>query len=191
MDYLSLIGISLGLSCDAFAVSVSESALHQHIKIRYAFAMAFFFGLFQAVMPVLGWIIGKTGETVFRNTQRIFGFGVLTILGIKMLWDYYDNRKHHAIKIYHSRLSWTGIIILAVATSIDAFACGIILPVSIGADTAWLMTVAVGIIGGITFVISLGGIYIGKFFGTLFSDYAELFGGIILIVIGIKILILS
>ena len=189
MDYLSLVGLSFGLACDAFAVSVTEGAYCRTIKLQYAFRLAFFFGIFQAIMPVLGWVIGKSGENLFRNIQRLVGFGILAILGIKMIWDYYDNKKQPALKKQTHYLSLQTVVFLAFATSIDAFACGIILPTSIGADTLVLMIVSVGIIGMITFIVSLSGVYTGKFFGCLFSDYATLFGGIILLIIGVKILV--
>ena len=188
MDYLALLGISFGLAGDAFAVAVSEGALQKNLKIYYALELSFFFGFFQSAMPVIGWIIGKSGENILRYTNRLTGFGILAIIGIKMIWDYFDMLKSHTFKSSHGRLSLKTVIFLALATSIDALASGIILPSSIGADTLPLLTISAGTIGLITFCVSLSGVYIGKFFGCMFSQYAELFGGCLLIAIGLKIL---
>ena len=187
MDYLALLGISFGLAGDAFAAAVSEGALQKNLKIYYALELSFFFGFFQSAMPVIGWIIGKSGENILRYTNRLAGFGILAVIGIKMIWDYLDMRKSHTFPS-HGKLSLKTVIFLALATSIDALASGIILPSSIGADTLPLLTLSAGTIGIITFCVSLSGVYIGKFFGCMFSQYAELFGGCMLIVIGLKIL---
>ncbi|MEE1056349.1 MAG: manganese efflux pump MntP family protein [Acutalibacteraceae bacterium] len=189
MDYFSLAGISVGLAMDAFAVSVSNGALTKNLKRLYALKLAFFFGLFQMAMPVAGWLVGKAGESFITNVDHWVAFILLAIIGGKMIIDYIHELKDNAVQQERDSLSTRTIIMLAIATSIDALATGIILPSAVGASTPLLLLIAVTIIGTITFGICLIGVYLGKLFGYLFSKHANLFGGIVLLLIGFKILL--
>lgn len=189
VDYISIFGIALGLAMDAFAVSVSNGALTQNLKLPYALKLAFFFGIFQFGMPVVGWIIGKAGEDFITGVDHWVAFILLIFIGGKMIFDYIKEVKENEIPRKRESLPTKTIVMLAVATSIDALATGIILPSAVGANTMLLMLAAVTSIGVLTFVISIVGVYLGKIFGYLLSKHSSLFGGIVLVLIGFKILI--
>ncbi|MEE0858835.1 MAG: manganese efflux pump [Acutalibacteraceae bacterium] len=189
MDYFSVICIAIGLAMDAFAVSVSNGALTRNLKLSYAFKLAFFFGIFQLGMPIIGWTVGKAGEAFITSIDHWIAFVLLAFIGGEMIIDYIKEFKENCRLEQRDKLSTRTIIMLAVATSIDALATGIILPSAVGANTTALMLSAVIIIGLITFIICLTGVYLGKLFGCLFSKHANLFGGIVLILIGLKILL--
>lgn len=189
MDFISLIGIAVGLSMDAFAVSVSNGALTNNIKRTQAFKLAIAFGLFQGGMPVIGWLIGKAGESIISSVDHWIAFILLSFIGGKMIYDFIKDMHENTDKQKREPLGFKAIILLAVATSIDALSTGIILPSTIGADTAIKMLLAVSIIAVTTFILSYIGVYLGKAFGTRLSGKAEIFGGCVLIAIGVKILI--
>lgn len=189
MDYISLIGIAVGLSMDAFAVSVSNGALTKNIKRSQAIRLAFFFGLFQGVMPIIGWLIGKAGESIISSVDHWIAFVLLGFIGGKMIYDFIKDKDNTQTETYRDPIGIKAIILLAVATSIDALSTGIILPTTIGAYTAISMVISVSIIAIVTFAFSFIGVYLGKAFGTKLSGKAEVFGGIVLIAIGLKILI--
>lgn len=188
LDYFSIIGIAIGLSMDAFAVSVTNGAVTKNLKITYAIKLSVFFGFFQFAMPMAGWVVGKVGEAFISNVDHWVAFVLLSIIGGKMISDYRIEIAETKSPQKRNNLSNNAIFILAVATSIDALATGIILPSAVGASTSILMLISCFIIGIITFILSILGVYLGKAFGYFFSKHSQLFGGIVLIVIGIKIL---
>lgn len=186
MDYIAVIGIAVGLAMDAFAVSMAKAASIKELKVFSFIKMAFLFGLFQFLMPVIGWTIGKAGENLINSVDHWIALILLGYIGIKMIYE--SIKKSNINEMYETNnLDLKTLSILAVATSIDALATGIILPHAVGATSVLLMFIATGLIGVITFVICLLGIYIGKKFGTLLSSKAEIAGGCVLIFIGIKI----
>lgn len=189
MDYISAAGIGVGLAMDAFAVSVSNGALTKDLKFKHALKIAFFFGVFQLCMPVIGWLIGKAGEELIRSIDHWIAFVLLSFIGGEMIADYFKERAASENIKKSEPVSLKALTALAIATSIDALATGVILPSAIGADTWQLMLISVLLIGIITFFISLAGVYLGKAFGYVLSKKAALFGGTVLILIGIKILI--
>lgn len=189
MDYISVAGIGVGLAMDAFAVSVSNGALTKGLKLKHALKIAFFFGIFQLGMPVIGWLIGKAGEDLIRSIDHWIAFILLSFIGGKMIADYFKERNSKEEVKEREPVSLKALTALAIATSIDALATGVILPSAVGADTTQLMLTAVSLIGIITFFISLTGVYLGKAFGYVLSKKAGLFGGAVLVLIGIKILI--
>lgn len=186
MDYIAVIGIAVGLAMDAFAVSMAKAASIKGSKVFSFIKMAFLFGLFQFLMPVIGWTIGKAGENLINSVDHWIALILLGYIGIKMIYE--SIKKSNINEMYETNnLDLKTLSILAVATSIDALATGIILPHAVGATSVLLMFIATGLIGVITFFICLLGIYIGKKFGTLLSSKAEIAGGCVLIFIGIKI----
>ena len=189
MDYLALLGIAVGLSMDAFAVSLTNGAVTRNLKVKHAFSIALAFGLFQAIMPMIGWLIGIAGQGIINSVDHWVAFVLLGYVGGKMLYDAVKEQKTPQSHQSRDPIGFKKLIVMAIATSIDALATGIILPSAVGAHTAFLMAVSVGIIGVTTFVICFAGVYIGKKFGDVFSSKAELLGGLVLIVIGCKILI--
>lgn len=189
MDYISVIGIAIGLAMDAFAVSVSNGATTKNLKLSYALKLSLFFGGFQLLMPIVGWLVGKAGESFISKVDHWIAFILLAFIGGKMIIDYIKERKKEINAEKKNELSNKTIFMLAIATSIDALATGIILPSAVGASTFELMFVAVIVIGVLTFIICMAGVYLGKMFGVLLSRHSTLFGGTVLIIIGGKILI--
>lgn len=187
MDYISLCGIAVGLAMDAFAVSVTNGACTRKVTLRFALKLAACFGFFQLIMPLLGWLIGKAGESIITSVDHWIALLLLSYIGLDMIRESRKKAKNGTCCSLQDNLPMKKILSLAVATSIDALATGIILPSAVGASTALLMVVSVLTIGMITFVICLAGVYIGKQFGLICAGHAETVGGIVLIAIGFKI----
>jgi len=198
MDILSVILIAIGLSMDAFAVSVTNGIIIKNLKIGHALKIALYFGVFQALMPIAGWLAGSQFKDYITSFDHWIAFGLLTFIGGKMVWEAYDDEDKEtenvegmcevAVSIQgtvcENPLRMGRLLVLAVATSIDALAVGIsfaFLSVSI----IW----AAAVIGTITFAICFAGVFIGSRFGGLFKKKAEIVGGLILICIGLKIVI--
>lgn len=178
MDLLSILLIAAGLSMDAFAVSLSAGFALRCTAID-AFKLAFFFGFFQFIMPVIGWAGAKRFSDLISNIDHWIAFFLLLLIGLKMIYESCQKDEDRECLI----LNLQTLLTLAVATSIDALAVGIsfaFLSVSI--------LKPVIIIGLVTFLFSLAGVYIGKKSGHFFEKKMELIGGFILIIIGIKIL---
>ena len=180
MTLITIIIIALGLSMDAFAVSIVSGAAYKQLKIKHALRIALFFGGFQAIMPVIGYLAGLSIKTYIATYDHWVAFGILSAVGGKMIYESFK------IKNAEDSLNPSNIVVLlvlSIATSIDALAIGVTLSflrVSLAA--------AVSIIGLVTFVLSYLGVFIGKRFGHFFENKIEAIGGLILIGIGIKIL---
>lgn len=182
MDLLSLIFLAVGLAMDAFAVSVALG-LKIPIKDKWKISLkaGLFFGVAQGVMPLIGWILGNGFSSYIEKFDHWIAFILLSIIGGKMIHEaiHPDGGEDNAVDTGMKRM-----FILAIATSIDALAVG----VSFAFLNVNIMS-AVFIIGIITLIISAIGVIIGKIFGDLFAGKAEIIGGIILILIGLKILL--
>lgn len=195
MDYIAVVGIAVGLAMDAFAVSVTNGAVVKNFKPSFALKIAAAFGIFQFMMPVIGWIVGKAGQELIENVDHYIAFVLLALIGGNMLIEAIKSNmqasKGVEVKKEDSKTaaSTKTLLLMAVATSIDALATGVILPSAVGASDWILMLTAVLMIGAITFIISFVGVYLGKKFGALLSNKAEIIGGLVLIGIGTKILI--
>ena len=189
MDYFSVAGIAVGLSMDALAVSITNGALTKRVTPRFALKIAFFFGLFQSVMPTIGWLIGKAGESFISAVDHWVALILLSYIGINMIVESRKKKGAGLECVRQDDIPMKTLLTLSVATSIDALATGVILPSAVGASTPALMGVSVLLIGLITFLICFAGVYAGKKFGTLCAGRAEILGGIVLIVIGLKIFI--
>ena len=178
---LSIIVIAFALSLDAFAVSVSSGFCIKQLHIRHALKISLSFGLFQAIMPIIGWLAGFRLKQFIEGVDHWIAFSLLFIIGCKMIWESrrFPENEEKCKDIGNSQL-----FILSIATSLDALAVGITLPfLNISIVTAPL------IIGMITFVLCFVGIYLGNRFGHLFEKKIEAAGGIVLILIGVKILL--
>ena len=186
MDIVALAGIAVGLSMDAFAVSVTNGAVCQKANLRFALKLALSFGFFQALMPTIGWLAGKAAENFISSVDHWVALILLCFIGTQMLVEAFKNEQDEECRM---DVPLKTLMALSIATSIDALATGIILPSAVGASTIPLMLSAVGIIGFITFVICIAGVYLGKKFGAMLSKKAEILGGLVLIVIGLKIFI--
>ena len=179
MSYLELFVIAVGLSMDAFAVSICKGLSVRRLKPRHNLICGLYFGGFQALMPLIGWLLGIRFESIIKSVDHWIAFGLLVLIGANMIREAFGKEE-----TVNASFSPAAMLPLAVATSIDALAVGVtfaFLDVNI-----WL---AITLIGVITFVISAAGVKIGNVFGTRFQSKAELAGGVILILLGIKILI--
>jgi putative Mn2+ efflux pump MntP len=179
MSLLTIITIAIGLSMDAFAVSIVSGGIYKQLHIKHILRMAFFFGGFQAFMPLFGALAGLSIRRYIEGYDHWAAFGILSALGAKMI---YESFKIGAKKGNFDPSNTLILLALSVATSIDALAVGItlsFLQVSI--------LIAVIIIGAITFALSYLGVHIGKSFDHFFENKIEAIGGIILIGIGVKI----
>ncbi len=180
MGFITLLLLAIGLCFDTFAVSVSSGLLRKEIVFLQAVRIAFFLAIFQAIMPLLGWVGGITIKTWIEPFDHWVALGILTILGVKMLIESQKKSEDKNINPLDIKV----ILSMALATSIDAFAVGIsfaIIEVN--------MIMAVLTIGSVTFFASMLGILFGKKTGSHFGQKMEIIGGVILIAIGIKIVI--
>jgi putative Mn2+ efflux pump MntP len=181
MDILSILLIAVGLAMDAFAVAIVSGLTLTRVRAQNALTVALFFGTFQALMPVIGWLSGNTFKGYIADVDHWVAFGLLTIVGCRMI---YESFRFESDKKKIDPENTAVLFILAIATSIDALAVGITLSLL---DVA--IVIPAVIIGTVTFVLSYVGVYIGNKFGHFFERKIELIGGLILIGIGIKILI--
>lgn len=182
MGFAELLLIGIGLSMDAFAVSVCKGLGMKKPDKLGAVIIALFFGGFQAIMPLIGWTLGRQFEGYITAFDHWISFALLSFIGGKMLYETLgDKEQEISVKFC---LNIKELFALAVATSIDALAIGVTL-----AFLRVKIIQSVVVIGVTTFIISLIGIYIGYKFGSKFEKKAEIAGGIILILIGLKILL--
>lgn len=184
MDILSTAAIGTALAADAMAVSFSRGMQTERQRKKEAFLTALSFGIFQMMMPVLGWSIGKVGRGAVMGADHIIAFLILLFLGGKMLLD---ARRNKPVTVGGG--GYKELLLLSVATSIDALASGMILPVSVGAGRPSELFLAVVLIGMITFVLSFAGFCSGGSVRRFQPRFAEAFGGIVLIVIAVKTLL--
>jgi len=178
MDFVTVILIAVGLSMDAFAVSIAKGISVERDRRRSAILLASLFGGFQALMPVIGWFAGLGLSDVIMDIDHWVAFGLLGFIGVKMI---YDSTKSIDGKEEYVTVSVA--LVLAVATSIDAL--------MVGLSLAFLeipILIPVLVIGAITFVLSYLGFVFGSRLGTIFGKKIKVLGGLILILIGIRIL---
>jgi putative Mn2+ efflux pump MntP len=181
MSIMTIIFIALGLSMDAFAVAVANGFQIKQQHLRHAARIALFFGGFQAIMPVIGWLAGTSVRNFISGFDHWIAFTLLCFIGVKMIYESLTILPDEKVK---NASNISVLLILSIATSIDALAVGL----SLSFLKINIITPA-AIIGVMTFVLSFMGVYIGKTFGHFFERKLEIAGGIILIGIGIKILI--
>ncbi len=180
MQLGSLVLIALGLAADAFAVSLSSGLLIKNLKVNKALKIALFFGGFQYLMPLIGWVGGLVFRDLFASVDHWIAFGLLSLIGGKMIYESFSEEEEEGF----NPLDTYTLFGLAIATSIDALAVGLSLSV-----IKTSIIEAATIIGVITFGLSFLGVFIGHRFGGLFNNKIELLGGVILILIGSKILL--
>ena len=177
----TILFIAVGLAMDAFAVSVVTGSVYKDFKIRHALRMALFFGGFQAIMPVVGFLAGLGLVNYIAPYDHWVAFALLFFVGGKMI---YESFQIDAVEKDRDPANLFVLLVLSFATSIDALAVGITLSL-LKAPIA----LAVTIIGVVTFVLSYVGVALGKRFGHFFESKVEIIGGLILIAIGVKIVI--
>ena len=181
-DFITIFFIAVGLAMDAFAVSISNGVAVKDFGVKDSVKLGTYFGVFQFVMPILGWILGSSVRSYIEAVDHWIAFALLVLIGGNMLLEARKNEEEE--KESNLILTPKILIVQAVATSIDALAVGIsfaILDINI--------LYAAAIIGIVAFIFSFAGGEIGKKVGEIFEKKAEILGGIILILIGLKILI--
>ncbi|MGL4791449.1 MAG: manganese efflux pump MntP family protein [Anaerotignaceae bacterium] len=182
MGFISVFLIAVGLAMDAFAVSVSNGIAIKKFRVSDGIKMGMFFGVFQFLMPIIGWLLGSSVRVYIEAFDHWIAFGLLGIIGGNMIKEAMSDEEEEEEKEFV--LSPKKLTVQAVATSIDALAVGISFAV-LDVDIVSSAT----IIGVVCFVISFIGADLGKKLGGLFKERAEIVGGIILICIGLKILL--
>ena len=184
MGFVELLLIGVGLSMDAFAVAICKGLGMSRLNMKQASVIALFFGAFQAIMPLIGWAAGSWLADLITPIDHWVAFALLAFVGGKMLWDAFHEEDDENPDQMDAKLDLKELLMLAIATSIDALAVGI--------TFAFLQTdivPSVAIIGCTTFVISFAGVAVGHFFGARFEKPATIVGGVVLILIGLKILL--
>ena len=181
---IELLLIGVGLSMDAFAVSVCKGLAMRKVNKKQAFIIGLFFGGFQALMPFIGWALGTQFESYITSIDHWIAFILLALIGGKMVIEATKTEEEQEIKQMDPPLDMKEMLLLAIATSIDALAVGITF-----AFLQYPIVEAMLIIGLTTFVLSIIGVYVGNAFGSRYQKRAEMAGGIILILIGLKILL--
>ena len=184
MGFLELFLLAVGLSMDAFAVSVCKGLAMQKATFRNAAICGVWFGGFQALMPFIGYLLGAGFEKYINAVAPWIAFVLLALIGGNMVREALSPEEEETACAVDQKLDYKQLLLMAIATSIDALAVGVtfaFLEVSI--------LPAISIIGCTTFVLSVVGVAVGNFFGARYKRRAELSGGIILILLGAKILL--
>ena len=186
MNLIELIIIAIGLSMDAFAVSIGKGLSLKKIKLSHALKVGLWFGGFQALMPLIGYLLGSTFADVVSAFDHWVAFILLALIGGNMLKESFekDDDDCDCNKKEKNSFAVATMFTLAVATSIDALAIGVTF-----AFFKVAIIPAITIIGITTFLFSIAGLKIGNIFGCKYKSHAELMGGVILILIGLKILL--
>ena len=190
MSFPELFLIALGLSMDAFAVSVCQGLSLPRLRVRYALLVGLYFGIFQAVMPLLGWELGDYFQEAIVSVDHWIAFGLLTLLGVNLIREAANQDENIDSEIFQNIsgiqkqiFAPSTMLLLALATSIDALAVGV--------TFAFLevpILPAITLIGVTTLLLSMIGTAAGHLFGLRLKARAEIAGGVILIFMGVKIL---
>lgn len=179
MGFIELFLIAVGLSMDAFAVSVCKGLSVKKVGVKHAALAGLYFGGFQFLMPVIGYLLGFRFESVIETVDHWVAFVLLAFIGGNMIKESFGKAEE-----LNDDFGVKTMLLMAVATSIDALAVGITF-----AFLEVQILPAAGLIGVTTFLLSFAGIYIGNVFGARYKSKSELAGGIILVLIGVKILL--
>jgi manganese efflux pump family protein len=180
LDILTIVLIAIGLAMDAFAVSIAKGMTISRQRRKFALLLGGFFGGFQMLMPAIGWFVGLSFKDVIMGVDHWIAFGLLAFIGLKMIYDSLGKEKIQK----DEQLKLHSILILAVATSIDAL--------MVGLSFAFLNTSILEpilVIGLITFMLSVTGFFFGCGLGHVFGNKIKIVGGLILIAIGLRILL--
>lgn len=181
--FIELFLIGVGLAMDAFAVSVCKGLSMSKVNKKQAFVIALFFGGFQALMPLVGWSLGIGFSSYIESVDHWIAFALLVFIGGKMVYEALHPEEDKTDEM-DLPLNIKELVVLAFATSIDALAVGVTF-----AFLDYPIVESISVIGAVTFVISLLGVFIGNFFGNKYKNKAEFAGGLILILIGLKIIL--
>ncbi len=180
MNIIEIVLISISLAMDAFAVSICKGMTIKKISFKKVNIIGIYFGFFQMIMPILGYFFGMSFAEFVKNIDHWIAFILLGVIGINMIKEAFSKKEE-----INDSLDFKTMIILAIATSIDALAVGITYAF-LNVKNIFFIFIIIGII---TYILSIIGVFIGNRFGNKLENKAELIGGCILIVIGIKILL--
>ena len=183
--FIELFLLGIGLAMDAFAVSVCKGLGMRRLNKKQALIIGLYFGGFQALMPLIGWLIGSQFQKYITSIDHWIAFILLGFIGGKMMIEAIREwNEEETVEVMDAPLDHKNMLVLAVATSIDALAVGITFAFL---DTPIIE--AITIIGITTMVISIIGVVVGNFFGSRYKSKAEFIGGLILVLLGLKILL--
>lgn len=182
MNLTSTFLLGLGFSMDALAVALCKGLAVKKVKVSQMLIAGAWFGGFQALMPLIGYFLGSTFNSYIKNFDHWVAFVLLVLIGVNMLREAFSKEEE---KPADASFAVKTMLIMAIATSIDALAGGIALAM----DANTNIWVAIACIGVITFILSAAGIKIGNIFGAKYKSKAEIAGGVILILLGLKILL--
>ena len=185
MGTVELIITAIALSMDAFAVAICKGLCTERVKLRHMALTGAWFGGFQALMPLIGFLLGSAFAKFIEPVDHWVAFALLSLLGINMLKEAFSKEDGESCDCSDSSFAFKTMLVMAIATSIDALAVGITFALLPGVN----IIVAIGSIGVITFILSALGVKIGSVFGAKNKKYAEITGGAVLILIGVKILL--
>ncbi|MCL1981184.1 MAG: manganese efflux pump MntP family protein [Proteobacteria bacterium] len=182
MDAVSLVAVAISLAMDAFAVALAAGAVLHPLSFRPCFRLAFHFGLFQAIMPVIGWLAGRTVHAFVAAWSHWIAFALLAYIGGRMMAEALEGRKEDAQPVDPSR--GLAMVALAVATSIDALAVGLTLAML---DVViWIPSLVIGLVAS---AFTILGLFLGTRASGRWGRWVEVAGGAILVGIGLKILL--
>lgn len=188
MNTIYIVGIAIGLAMDAFAVAISTSAALVHVNKRQLFRLSWHFGLFQALMPIIGWSVGRTVVDYIQGFDHWVAFGILTYVGGRAIYHAYRT-ENDAISGTQPRTlpdptkGWS-LVMLSIATSIDALAVG--LSFGVLNSAIWYPSLIIGVVAA---SFTLFGMLIGSRLGLHFGERMAILGGIVLIAIGLRIVV--
>lgn len=181
MGFLEILLISVSLAADAFAVSICKGLSLKKIDIKDAIKIGIWFGVFQALMPTIGFFLGEASQHIITSVDHWIAFILLAIIGGKMIFESFSNGDEA-----NSDLSFKTMLVLSIATSIDALVVGIAYVCAYGSKNAVITFPMIGII---TFMLSVIGVYVGNKFGSKYKNVAEFTGGLILGLLGVEVLL--
>jgi putative Mn2+ efflux pump MntP len=182
MEPLTLIGIAIGLAMDAFAVSIAVGLTLKEVTWRQTFRLAYHFGLFQALMPIVGWLAGRSISQWIGPVDHWIAFALLSAIGGKMIYEALKDEDEDVER--KDPTKGASLVVLSVATSIDALAVGLSLAF-LGVEI-WYPALVIGVVAC---AFTAVGLHLGKRFGALLGRRVEIVGGVILIAIGVRILV--
>lgn len=189
MDLVSLLLLAVGLSMDAFAVAICKGLATPKLRLKHMLIVGAWFGGFQALMPMIGYLLSRRFIKFINSVAPWAAFGLLTVIGVNMIRESFSKKQEEET----DALGFKTMLLMALATSIDALAVGVTfacVPVAVFKAGELVNTVAaVLFIGVTTFAISAAGCKVGNIFGTRYKNRAEFAGGVILILLGVKILL--
>jgi putative Mn2+ efflux pump MntP len=184
MGFVELLLLSLGLAMDATAVAAARGVVASRVRVRDALVVGALFGGAQALMPAAGWLLGDVVGPAVKSVDHWTAFVLLVGIGAKMLWESRGSNNDDDDVSADQAFALKGLLLLALATSIDAFAVGITLPMLNAPFVLSLVT-----IGVVTFVLSAVAVLVGKKLGAVLGSKLEVVGGLVLVVLGVRILV--